>query len=120
MRNFVTILILFVCSMTMVAQNKSSGDNKTVVIKSDNEWNQTDEDNTSQNTAVTVDGITYIPRQDGILITLPKASNNVRLLALTGEVVWSGNLVQGKFFIPTRPGIYFLRINNKSYKVVCK
>jgi len=28
--------------------------------------------------------------------------------------------VQGRFFIPTRQGIYFLRINNKSYKVICK
>jgi len=42
------------------------------------------------------------------------------LFALTGQLLWSGNLVQGRFFIPVRQGIYFLRINGKSYKVICK
>ena len=40
--------------------------------------------------------------------------------AKIGDVVWQGNLVQGRFFIPMRPGVYFLRVNNKSYKVICR
>jgi hypothetical protein len=119
MKSYIFILFFLVLCLIVIAQNKSTGDNRTVVVKSEG-WNRNDTDNSSQSPSVTVDGVTYIPKQDGILITLPRASNNVKLLAMTGEVVWSGDLVQGKFFIPTRPGIYFLRINNKSYKVVCK
>lgn len=119
MKKLLIILFVFSLSDLVVAQKNTSGDNKPVIVKTDPNWNKNDNDNT-QPAAVTVDGITYIAKSDGILFTLPKASNSVKLFALTGEVVWSGDLVQGRFFIPTRPGIYFLRINNKSYKVVCK
>lgn len=115
MRNLLFIILL-ISTLSLVAQTKNPSDNKPVVVKVETP----DPDVPAPNQGVTVDGVTYIPRPDGILITLPRASNNVKLLALTGEVVWSGALVQGRFFIPTRPGIYFLRINNKSYKVICK
>ncbi len=65
-------------------------------------------------------GVIYSSNAGGIFLTLPKSTNSIKLFALTGQLIWSGDLVQGKFYIPTGPGIYFLRINNKSYKVSCK
>ncbi|HRZ97918.1 MAG TPA: hypothetical protein P5084_10195 [Paludibacter sp.] len=107
--------------MSTFAQNKSTGDSRPAVVKQENNWNKNETEN-QQNlpTTTIVDGVTYSANTEGIFITLPKATNSIKLFTLTGEVFWSGDLVQGRFFIPTRRGIYFLRINNKSYKVVCK
>lgn len=66
------------------------------------------------------DGFSYYTTPGGIFLILPKPNNNVRLFALTGQMIWSGELVSGRFYIPVGQGIYFLRINNKSYKVSCK
>ena len=119
------LFFLFVFVSTFIfsafAQNKSSGDQRTSVEKQESNWNKSETENTQNlQTTSTVEGVTYSSNADGIFITLPKATSSIKLYALTGELFWSGNLVQGKFFIPTRRGIYFLRINNKSYKVVCK
>jgi len=112
------ILICSALTITMV-DAKNVGDQKTTVVKADNGWNKSDE-NAANNVQTIADGITYYTTAEGIFINLPKATSNVKLFSLTGEVVWQGNLVQGRFFIPVRQGIYFLRINNKSYKVICK
>lgn len=69
---------------------------------------------------VVADGFSYYNNDGGIFLILPKPNNNVRLFALTGQVIWTGELVSGRFFIPTRPGIYILRVNGKSYKLSCK
>lgn len=69
---------------------------------------------------VVADGFSYYTTSGGIFLILPRPNNNVRLFALTGQLLWSGELVSGRFFIPTKPGIYFLRVNNKSYKVSCR
>jgi hypothetical protein len=69
---------------------------------------------------VVADGFSYYTTSGGIFLILPRPNNNVRLFALTGQLLWSGELVSGRFFIPTKSGIYFLRVNNKSYKVSCK
>ncbi|MDD3079630.1 MAG: hypothetical protein PHH37_11085 [Paludibacter sp.] len=104
------------------ADNKNTGDNHPSVVKNDSTWTKND----TGNQRVTPDiqniasGVSYYTNQDGIFIMLSKATTNIKLFALTGDIVWQGNLVQGRFFIPVRPGIYFLRVNNKSYKVICK
>jgi len=120
MKRYILLGFVFVYILTN-AQNKSTNDTRTTVLKSENNWNKQEADNTSNtNIQYLADGISYSTKADGIFLTLPKSTSNVKLFSLTGEAVWSGNLVQGRFFIPTRAGIYFLRINNKSYKIVCK
>lgn len=117
---FVLLLFIFIISK-IYADNKNTGDQRTVILKTENGWSKTDYETPPISSIQTVsEGISYSANSDGIFIILPKASNNVKLLAMTGEVVWSGNLVQGRFFIPTRQGIYFLKVNNKSYKIICK
>jgi len=112
-------LFSFICRAQ--TQNKSTGEIRPSVLKQENNWNKSESENPQNALGVTtVDGVTYSSTNEGIFLTLPKAKNNIKLFALTGEVFWSGDLVQGRFFIPARRGIYFLRINNKSYKVVCK
>jgi hypothetical protein len=69
---------------------------------------------------IVADGFSYYTTQNGIYLIFPKTNNNVKLFALTGQLIWSGELVSGRFYIPTGRGIYFLRVNNKSYKVSCK
>ena len=111
-------LIFLVC---VFADGKNPEDPRTATGKPESSWNKQENDTpTGTNVQTIADGISYSSTAEGIFIVLPKATSNVKLFALTGEVVWSGNLVQGRFFIPTRQGIYFLRINNKSYKVICK
>lgn len=69
---------------------------------------------------IVADGFSYYTTQNGIYLIFPKTNNNVKLVALTGQLIWSGELVSGRFYIPTGRGIYFLKVNNKSYKVSCK
>ena len=77
-------------------------------------------DTTANQQIIQADGFSYYTTAAGIYIYFPKPNNYVRLFALTGQVLWSGELVSGRFFIPTGEGIYFLRVNNKSYKISCK
>jgi hypothetical protein len=123
MRLFIGLLLLLVLYGidSIFAQQKNTTDHKSSVVKSEAAWSKSEaESSQSATTQIVVDGITYSTTQNGIFITMPKAVGNVKLFSLTGEVVWSGNLVQGRFFIPTRAGIYFLKVNNRSYKIVCK
>ena len=121
MKKYLLITLMFVFILSVYAENKNTGDPRTPVAKTESGWSKSDNDIPAGTNVQTIaDGITYYSTAEGIFITLPKATSNVKLLALTGELVWSGNLVQGRFFIPTRQGIYILRINNKSYKVICK
>ncbi len=114
-------LIFFLISVLMLtAQNRINNDIRTHTERSDTEWNKQIGDISQTQSIVLAEGISYNANAEGILLNLAKPTGNVKLFALTGEVFWSGNLVQGRFFIPAKPGIYFLRINNKSYKVVCK
>jgi hypothetical protein len=75
----------------------------------------------NQGQVITVpEGFSYSTTNGGIFLILPKAGNNVKLFSLTGQMIWNGELVSGRFYIPTGKGIYILRVNNKSYKVNCK
>ena len=95
---------------------------RTGVTKPDANWSKSESETTPiVNPIINIaEGISYSTTSEGILLIMPKASSNIKLFALTGDVVWQGNLVQGRFFIPMRPGVYFLRVNNKSYKVICR
>ncbi len=77
--------------------------------------------NIQQNQSPNVkEDFTYYTTSSGIYISFKNTNNDVRLFALTGQVLWSGELVSGKFFIPTGEGIFFLRVNNKTHKISCK
>jgi len=92
-----------------------------IVVKSDNGWMKGDNDaNPNNNVVESNDNFTVYTTSEGINLMLNNRINSVKLIALTGQILWSGELVQGRFFIPVSRGIYFLRINNKGYKVVCK
>ncbi|MDO9154769.1 MAG: hypothetical protein Q7U47_13875 [Paludibacter sp.] len=120
MKQLFLFILLIVFTLSTLAQNKSTTDSRPLVVKPESNWNKQENENNQNQQITTADGISFSTNSEGIFITLPTASNSIKLFALTGEIVWSGDLVQGRFFIPTRKGIYFLRINNKSYKVVCK
>jgi len=93
-----------------------------IKIEGTGQFSRTDtERSVSSNQQVTVaDGFSYYTSTGGIYLIFTKPNNNVRLFALTGQLIWGGELVSGRFFIQTGEGIYFLRVNNKSYKVSCK
>lgn len=123
------VLLLFIYSSFVVqlfAVNQKSTGTGTPIIKIESTWaNPTSESNstttTSTNTpnVITInDDVSYYTSSEGLFITLSKSTSNVKLISLTGETVWKGNLVQGNFLIPIKQGIYFLRINNKNYKVI--
>jgi hypothetical protein len=67
------------------------------------------------------ENVSFYSTSDGIYVSINSGgSNKIRLYALTGQLLSNGDLSQGLFFTPTRRGIYFLKINNKTYKVICK
>jgi len=129
MKQLLPILILLIFAISAFAGINSIGDPRVVtqnVVKTDgstpNKWvKEENESPTQVNTVVTSnDNLTYTTNFDGIVLTLANGTSNVKLFALTGQLLWTGDLTPGRFFIPTRPGIFFLRVNNKSYKVICK
>jgi hypothetical protein len=66
------------------------------------------------------ENVSYSANEDMITIVVESGENKIQLLALTGQMLFNGNLNQGRFVIPTQRGIYILKINSRSYKVVCK
>lgn len=83
-------------------------------------WMKLSNDSSENENSLTENPVNFSTTSEGIYLTLRNGKYDVQLFALTGQLLWSGNLVQGRFFIPVRQGIYFLRINGKSYKVICK
>lgn len=129
MKQTLTLLFLIVFVASIFAQNTTKGDARTgtqnTVIRLDgsqNSWVKTDnEGSSSSNTQISEnENVTFNSTSEGIYISIIKGTNKIKLFALTGQLLLNGDLTQGRFFIPTRKGIYFLRINNKSYKVICK
>jgi hypothetical protein len=120
---YLSILLgaLFLFSVEISAQQEF---NRPSVVKIEGEGllpvNTSKKDTTVNQQVIKADGFSYYTTAAGIYIYFPKPNNYVRLFALTGQLIWSGELVSGRFFIPTGEGIYFLRVNNKSYKVICK
>ncbi|MDR3652820.1 MAG: T9SS type A sorting domain-containing protein [Paludibacter sp.] len=85
-------------------------------------WIKIDSDvsSTSGIPALGNENISFYGTSEGIFLTVNGGNSNVKLYALTGQLLSSGVLTQGRFFTPARRGIYFLKINNKTYKVICK
>ena len=75
---------------------------------------------TPNNQTMANEFVSFNASSDGIFITITSGRNKVKLFALTGQMLLDGELTQGRFFIPAKRGIYFLRVNTKSYKVICK
>jgi hypothetical protein len=130
MNRFFTLFLLIFSGLLLFAQNQGKSDShasaQNIVIKLDgsvqNNWTKPDVDNTTtQSTQITDnESVSFSSTGDGIYINILKGKNQIKLFALTGQLLLNGDLSQGHFFIPARKGIYFLRINNKSYKVICK
>jgi hypothetical protein len=119
------ILFLFVLLFLSYAELPAQQDqNRPSVIRIEGagEFSRTDTErsSTANQQIVSTEGFSYYTTSSGIYLYFPRPNNNVRLFALTGQLLWSGELVSGRFYIPTGEGIYFLRVNNKSYKVSCK
>jgi len=121
---------LFVTFGLVFAQNGAKADfraaSQATVIKIDGSaqsgWVKGDNDNTSTpNTQTNInESVSFSSTSEGIIITILNGTNKIKLFALTGQLIFNGDLTQGRFLIQTRKGIYFLKINNKSYKVICK
>ncbi len=130
MKRKFTLLILILCVAGFVfAQNSAKTDQRAgaqnTIIRVDgnqNNWIKNDNDGSaSSNTqSVESENVVFTSTSEGIYISNVSGTNKIKLFALTGQLLLSGDLAQGHFFIPVRKGIYFLRINNKSFKVVCK
>ncbi len=122
MKNTALIIFLFLFGGSCLLFASGPDEPRTGVTKPDANWTKTENETAAiPNPLINIaEGISYGTTSEGILLIMPKASSTVKLFALTGDVVWQGNLVQGRFFIPMRPGVYFLRVNNKSYKVICR
>lgn len=125
------ILLLCCLAVTLLvnAQSNPKGDihgtASTAVIRiegNQNGWVKGEnESSTGSNSPTTVtENVSFSSTPDGIYVTINSGTNKIKLFALTGQLLLDGDLNQGRFFIPTRKGIYFLKINNKSYKVICK
>ncbi len=130
MNRIITYFLLFFFSGMLFAQNTARSDQhssaQNIVIKLDgsvqNNLSKAENDNSGGSNLQTTDNenVSFGTSGDGIYINILKGKNQIKLFDLTGQLLLNGDLTQGRFFIPSRKGIYFLRINNKSYKVICK
>lgn len=123
-RTFYLIILMITLNLASSVAFAQNDQTRASVIKIEGagQFSRTDtERSVSANQQVIVaDGFSYYTSTGGIYLIFTKPNNNVRLFALTGQLIWGGELVSGRFFIQTGEGIYFLRVNNKSYKVSCK
>ena len=124
-----TLLFLLFLVVTIFAQNTTKGDsyltNQNTVIRIDgsqNSWVKPDNEVAARTNAATTvnENVSFSSTSEGIFINIISGANKIKLFALTGQLLLNGELTQGSFFIPTRNGIYFLKVNNKSFKVICK
>lgn len=127
-----SFLLLFVFAGFLSAQNTYKGDPRSAtqngIVKLDGSQNafvKGESDGTTSasganSPALGNENVTFNATPEGIYITIISGTNKIKLFALTGQVLLNGDLTQGHFFIPTRQGIYFLKVNNKSYKVICR
>lgn len=130
MKQTITILLLCISSVLAFAQsgskNEGKGSGQGTVVRIDGQsagsWMKNSDDaspSSSQPTNVN-DNVSFYSTPEGIILSINNGPNRIKLFALTGQLLFSGELNQGRFLIQTRKGIYFLKINNNSYKVICK
>ena len=129
MKRIFTLLVLHISVVVLFAQSTPKSDTHAptpyVVVRlegTQNSWPKSDNEAnpTSNNTIFGNENVSFSATASGIYINIINGTNKIKLFALTGQLLFNGDLTQGRFFIPTKQGIYFLRINNKSYKVICK
>lgn len=118
------LLLIFSVNNSYSQKNDARTGSQNVFIKIDgaSAWSKFDAENATTVPATDSgnENVAFYAGQNGIFISILRGSNKIKLFALTGQLLLNGDLAQGRFFIPTRPGIYFLKINTKSYKVICK
>lgn len=130
MKRILTLIFLFVSVCSVFAQTgvktdaRPIGQNTVIRIDgpSQNGWVKNNDDaapNAGTQTSVN-ETVSFYSTGDGIVVSIISGTNKIKLFALTGQLLFNGDLSQGRFLIQTRKGIYFLKINNKSYKVICK
>jgi len=114
--------VLISCFQAELYAQQDQNRPSVVKIEGTGEFSRTESDKSvpANQQIISAEGFSYYTTSSGIYMYFPRPNNNVRLFALTGQLIWSGELVSGRFYIPTGEGIYFLRVNNKSYKVSCK
>ena len=129
MKGIIIILFLSVGANFVLSQSPSKTEQKittqNVFIKLDgtqNGWVKAENENINASIPQIngTENVIFSSTSEGIYITILKGTNKIKLFALTGQLLLDGDLTQGHFFIPTLKGIYFLRINTKSFKAVCK
>jgi hypothetical protein len=129
MKPVLLTLYLLIFTFTLCAQNTTKSDvrntNQIFTIIEGNTQNgwikgEVDTPPTTNNQIMANEFVSFNASSDGIFIIITSGKNKVKLFALTGQMLLDGELTQGRFFIPTKRGIYFLRVNTKSYKVICK
>ena len=128
MKRIITILFIIISFTGISAQNTrgdSHSSNQNLSNRNDGKqigWMKIDNDdsNSSYTPATGNENVSYYSTSDGIFVTIISGSNKIKLYALTGQLLSNGDLSQGHFFTSTRRGIYLLKINNRTYKLVCK
>jgi len=130
MKRIITLTFLLVVYVCTFAQYSAKADShttgQTTVIRIDgatqNVWVRDNNDTPSPTNAITSanENVSFYSTSEGIYLTITSGTNKIKLFALTGQLLFNGDLTQGKFLIQNRKGIYFLKVNNKSFKVICK
>lgn len=124
MKKTITLLVLLISVVTLFAQSAAKGDvhavTPFVVVRLDGPKGDNDAATAPNVIVAGNESVSFSATASGIYITIIDGTNKIKLFALTGQLLFNGDLTQGCFFIPTKQGIYFLRINNKSFKVICK
>lgn len=129
MKQVLLLSCFLIFTYSLRAQYTTKGDlryaNQTFTIiegNTQNEWvkGEVDTPPSSNNQTWANDYVSFNANSEGIFIIVNSGKNKVKLFALTGQMLLDGDLAQGRFFIPAKKGIYFLRVNTKSFKVICK
>ena len=125
MKQLFTLVFFFISIYCLSAQNVARGDYYSAnqkMVSIQNGWIRVDNDASgiTNSPALGNENVSYFGTSEGIFVSVISGTNYIKLYALTGQLLSYGILSQGRYFTPTRQGIYFLKINNKAYKVICK
>ena len=122
MKQLITLLFLIFTLTGLFAKNSRGDNHPSNQNGIQNGWMKIDND-ASLGSNVPASGnenVSYYATSEGIYVTISSGTNKIKLYALTGQLLSNGDLSQGHYFSPTRRGIYFLKINTRTYKVICK
>lgn len=64
--------------------------------------------------------IDYYSTSNGIVLKLGNTASTLMIYNITGQEIYRNASIAGTQLIKLKTGIYFVKINNKSYKVICK